>query len=86
MWSLKKEPTYILALWENPFNIMETNMAPYKRIFISIFPNGEKLEITWISDTQNWLIYGGHIGQCSQGIVKQTKQIPQYGIGKITAL
>lgn len=70
VWSLKKESTYNFALWENPFNIMETNMVPYKRIFISIFPNGEKLEITLISDPQNWLIYGGHTRQCSRRIVK----------------
>lgn len=70
VWSLKKESTYNLALWENPFNMMETNMVPYKRIFISIFPNGEKLEITLISDHQNWLIYGGRTRQCSRHIVK----------------
>lgn len=57
-------------LWGNPFHIMETNIAPYKRVFISILPNGEKLEITSISDTQNWLIYGGLIGHRSQYVVK----------------
>lgn len=36
---------------------METNMGPYKRIFICIFPNGEKLETTYIPDTENCLIY-----------------------------
>lgn len=32
---------------------METNIVPYKIIVISIFPNGEKLEATWISDAEN---------------------------------
>lgn len=53
---------------------METNMGLYERIFIRIFPNGEKLETTYIPDTENCLIYGGHIGKCSQYIYCQVNK------------